>query len=245
VKSTLVTVSRRKFDETLIRDLENKVRAFESVKESQSEREEVDWNGLESNDHLQVPNHNGQTDHLAPEDGGVRSHVAMEELASLMLTMDIEDKGEPSFTISSRKSTLAAHRDPGVDTKDSIESDPGPFNVQSEIREQLLASFEHFNAFHQVLDSDEAVSIIRQDPIVMKGPRDEKFRNSAILSVGASLSSIISAAELDSQYASYAEGIILQCIREQPSDLVVQGLSLLSWRELQLGNDSMAYNYIG
>jgi hypothetical protein len=108
-----------------------------------------------------------------------------------------------------------------------------------------LKSFESFNAFHQVLDPDEAASITRQDPIAMKGPLDEKFRNSAIFSVGASLSSTIGATELDSQYASYAEGIVLRCIREQPSDLVVQGLSLLSWRELQLGNDSMAYNYIG
>jgi hypothetical protein len=169
----------------------------------------------------------------------------MEELASLMLTMDIEDKGEPSFTISSRKSTLAAHISPGVGPHDSIESIPGSCDAQSETREQLVACFKSFNAFHQVLDSDEVASVIRQDPIAMKAPLDEKFRNSAILSAGASLSSIISAADLDSQYASYAEGIILQCIREQPSDLVVQGLSLLSWRELQLGNDSMAYNYIG
>jgi hypothetical protein len=204
------------------------------------------YTSSESNGRLPVAVHNDQIDHLSPEYGGTRSNVAMEELASLMLTMEIEDKGEPSFTISSRKSTSATLGDPGIDTRDPQHASDPPlrsFGAHSETREQLVTCFmESFNKFHQVLDLDETVSIGLQEP--MECALDEQFRSCAILAVSASLSSIPNAAQLESKYASFAESIVLRCIREQPSDLVVQGLSLLSWREMQLGNDSMAYNYI-
>ncbi|TVY71382.1 Nitrogen assimilation transcription factor nit-4, partial [Lachnellula suecica] len=231
--------SRRKFsDETLIRDLENKVRALESVIESQNGRtEEL---GIPART---PPGSNDGADDLGPENGGVRSIVAMEELAGMMLTMAIEDKGEPSFTISSRKYMNDAVAKPGVDPYLATQPTLQTFDAQSESREKILACFlENFNSFHQILEPDEVRSLVLQDPT--KGPLDEQLRSNAVLAVGASLSSVPGAAELELQHASFAEGIILRCIREQPSDLVVQGLSLLSWRELQLGNDSMAYNYI-
>jgi hypothetical protein len=172
-----------------------------------------------------------------------RSHAAMEELASLMLTMDLEGQGEPSFTLPPGKSKVVFERDlPSKD--DLLNRDSGFREAPTQTREHLMDGFmQKFNIFHQFLDESDAKSIVQQLPCDEVG--DDRFRNYALFSVGAHLSDDPEISALSSEFARSAESMVLQCLRQDSSDLVVQGLALLAWRELMLGNDSMAYNYIG
>jgi len=181
--------------------------------------------------------------HGVTSETDARSLVAMEEIASLMLTMDIEDRGEPSFIITPGKSRfeidshIHLHDLPTLKQVDSNVIFPQQFS-RPELRHIMVEMFMlHFNSFHQVIDAEEARTIISNVSDALE--IDLQFRNNALLSVGAHLCLDPDAAVLGAQYAAAAESLALTCTRQKPSDLVVQGLSLLSWRELQLGNDSM------
>lgn len=175
----------------------------------------------------------------------------MEDLASLMLTMDIEDRGEPSFMIPSASLRPLDHVSPTIvlninqlqpaatELKTSRSADP-----QSIIRKELIQDFtSNFNVFHQFLECDDPIYASIDEP--KQGGLDLQFRNNALYAAATHFSKVPNSLDLGSQYAEYAESIVLRCMREIPNDLVAQGLTLLAWRELMLGNDSMAYNYIG
>jgi hypothetical protein len=179
----------------------------------------------------------------------VRSQVAMEDLASLMLTMDIEDRGEPSFMIPSAKMRPAAHVGPMAhqDHRPKAVTEGVSFTIadpQSTIRKQLIQDFAaNFNVFHQFLECNDPIYSSIDNP--KAGNLDLQFRNHALLAAATHFSKVPENLELGFQYAQFAESIVLRCMRETPNDLVAQGLTCLAWRELMLGNDSMAYNYIG
>lgn len=188
-----------------------------------------------------------QPDHRNVDDGagGLRSNLAMEELASLMLTVKLEDQGEPSFTISSGKSRFAGGLDK-IGHQSQIGALPGTTLERETViplQVYMLEAFmNRFNIFHRVIDNAERLCL--QSVNLRNGPIDTQFRNYALFSVAAYLTDENHSRQ-SREYAELAEGLCLRCIRERPTDMIVQGLSLLSWRELQLGNDSMAYNYIG
>lgn len=171
----------------------------------------------------------------------IRSQVAMEELASLMLTMDIEGQGEPSFTITSGKvpkspTTMKRELISPLSVKKSVAS-------SSEPREFLVDSFmENFNPFHQFLTRNEA-KLLKHGAIAISP--DEEFRNHALFSVAAYFIEGPLTPGLGSKHVRLAENMLIECLRQWSSHLVVQGIALLAWRELVIGNDSMAYNYIG
>lgn len=178
--------------------------------------------------------------------GDVRSDVAMEELASLMLTVKLEDQGEPSFIISTGKAISTAQANltfASESLRTWTETTIDWKSLRQQQRQMVKTFMERFNSFHRILDSAEASIVGDHD--VDTGSLDLKFRNSTLFAVAAYLSDDVNISELSALYAQAAEEICLKCIRECPSDLIVQGLSLLSWRDLQLGKDSMAYNYIG
>jgi len=88
----------------------------------------------------------------------------MEELATLMLEMDLAEKGEPSFTIAAgnRKSAPTETEAGSV----LIEGEPGknlPVGCDStpllpELLHHLVDYFVmHFNTFHQFLDSNDVI----------------------------------------------------------------------------------------
>lgn len=176
----------------------------------------------------------------------VRSQFAMEEIASLMLTMDLEGRREPSFMLppagkgKPKQSQLSQGSarvwlDPDTDKGST---------THVETRKALTDSFmKQFNVFHRFVEEIDTQSIILPHAGITKP--DEEFRNNALLSIGAHLSNRLDSLELSSLFAGYAEEMVLQCLKQHSSDLVCQGISLLAWRELILGNDSMAYNYIG
>lgn len=181
---------------------------------------------------------------VSPDD--TRSNSAMDELASLMLEMDIEEKGEPSFTIAAgrRKSSHTANRDFPAEGTSSARgwSSAKDVTVSAELLQHLVDCFvTHFNLFHQFLDCHEVADVRSHGLNVVE--LDRYFRNTALLAVAACFSDREDAKALGTVCAQL-ETLPLQCIKEFPSDLVVQGLVLLSWRELMFGTINLAYNYV-
>lgn len=171
-----------------------------------------------------------------------RSTQAMNELSSLMLQLDVADIGEPSFTLSSnkpREDVLSAT----PKTKQSLDLCNGHV-LSADDQEQLVRCFaDNFNRFHQFLDPGEAENLMLFTPDAEDS--DLSFRNSALLAVAASCSDMPRLKNLQEHFYTQAESLVLYSIRKRPSDLVVQGLTLLAWIELKEGSDSMAYNWIG
>lgn len=173
----------------------------------------------------------------------------MEELASLMLEMDIEEKGEPSFTIAAGKrmapETEYQHSRAEAIARNGreLETKPQVPHISKELLEHLVDSFVcHFNPFHQFLDVKdvEDLKIRGVDVDII----DCHFRNAALLAVAARFSTREDAKQAGAAYSILAQGLPFHCIKHRPSDLVIQGLALLAWQELVFGIPSMAYNYI-
>jgi hypothetical protein len=178
-----------------------------------------------------------------------RSTSAMEELASLMLEMDIEEKGEPSFTIAAGKriapETEYQHSQVEAIVSNGREQETEPLvpQISKELLEHLVDCFVcHFNGFHQFLDGKDV------EDLKMCGVEvntiDCHFRNAALLAVAARFSTREDARQAGTAYSILAQGLPFHCIKHRPSDLVIQGLALLAWQELAFGVPSMAYNYI-
>ncbi|CAC9885831.1 unnamed protein product, partial [Aureobasidium pullulans] len=171
-----------------------------------------------------------------------RSSHAMNELSSLMLQLDVADIGEPSFTLSASKVPQTK-----ISNSPDIKFDVEVHNedcVTFDDRHYLIECFSKtFNRFHQFLETDELVNMALSEPAV--GDIDLTFRNNALYAVAASCSDITRIQNLKKSFKSRAEGLVFRCIKETPTDLVVQGLALLAWTELQSGCGSMAYNWIG
>ncbi|KAM0143682.1 hypothetical protein ACHAP3_000942 [Botrytis cinerea] len=254
--TSLTNVYRRKnCDDVYVRSLEDKVKALEAQlaayqsSESQS-KEYMGHEILPISSPATTSSLAYESEAITPENidepNDPRSQVAMEELASLMLTMDIEEKGEPSFTIPRNKSTSKQNSIPGeILTPDisSHDQNLSKIGFYTETRTHLVECFmAAFNIYHQFIEQGELQTILLETTFSIE--LDFGFRNHALLSVGAFLSPKSDAKELSSHHATSAENILLRSIREYPSDLVVQGLALLSWRELMLENNSMAYTYI-
>lgn len=258
-------VCRRKhYDDGYIRNLEDKVKILEDQLESYRKSEPQHQNHEESMGHEILPTPGpASIDYTSPpadeteagtpekegESNGPRSQAAMEELASLMLTMDIEEKGEPSFTIPSGKDKYSLRQNNL--SIDNIKFDPNHHSASSaedrfclETRQHLVECFTNaFNVYHQFIEQAELPCVLSETTFSTE--LDLGFRNHALLSVGAFLSPNSDSRELSSYHAISAENMLFRCVREHPSDLAVQGLALLSWRELMLENNSMAYTYIG
>ncbi|KAH0401512.1 hypothetical protein KCU89_g4085, partial [Aureobasidium melanogenum] len=170
-----------------------------------------------------------------------RSSQAMNELSSLMLQLDVADIGEPSFTLSSNKA-----REEILPNIFTARQNPDSYNgaiLSTDNQKQLVKCFAgEFNRFHQFLDPHESENLILSIPDAKDS--DMSFRNSALLAVAAFCSDVPLLNDLQEYFFTKAESLILQSIREKPSDLVVQGLALLAWVELNRGSDSMAYNWI-
>ncbi|ATZ46967.1 hypothetical protein BCIN_02g03020 [Botrytis cinerea B05.10] len=250
-----ISRKRKHCDDVYVRSLEDKVKALEAQlaayqsSESQS-KEYMGHEILPISSPATTSSLAYESEAITPENidepNDPRSQVAMEELASLMLTMDIEEKGEPSFTIPRNKSTSKQNSIPGeILTPDisSHDQNLSKIGFYTETRTHLVECFmAAFNIYHQFIEQGELQTILLETTFSIE--LDFGFRNHALLSVGAFLSPKSDAKELSSHHATSAENILLRSIREYPSDLVVQGLALLSWRELMLENNSMAYTYI-
>ncbi|THV51220.1 hypothetical protein BGAL_0118g00030 [Botrytis galanthina] len=249
---------RKHCDDGYVRSLEDKVKALEAQLANYQSLEPQSQHNEEYMGHEILPVRSPATtssltyesEAITPESidepNDPRSQIAMKELASLMLTMDLEEKGEPSFTIPRNKSSS---RQNSISTENlnpdtsSHDTDLSKIGFYTETRTHLVECFmAAFNIYHQFIEQGEFQTILLETTFSTE--QDFDFRNYALLSVGAFLSPKSDAKELSTHHATSAENILLRCIRAHPSDLVVQGLALLSWRELMLENNSMAYTYI-
>ncbi|KAL1301910.1 hypothetical protein AAFC00_006088 [Neodothiora populina] len=176
----------------------------------------------------------------------IRSSAAIEELSSLMLKVQIEDRGEPSFTISSIQSTVPdSHSVSQAGPKANVRELNTSLSTSSnhELRQHLVACFmDEFNVYHRFLDSEDANLLVNGSE--GENELDAHFRNNALFAVASFFSGQQHVRLLEENYYSNASNLALQCIASQPSDLVIQGLALLGWRDLMLGAHSMAYNWI-
>ncbi|GAB7356275.1 hypothetical protein MBLNU459_g7084t1 [Dothideomycetes sp. NU459] len=172
----------------------------------------------------------------------------MEELASLMLGMTVEDKGEPSFALASGRvpSPNGYVPDSLNEASMSFNSDAyATHNLARRDRQHLIKCFEdNFDKYHQFLDLTEVADLALEESEVQKR-LDYQLRTYAIYAVAACFSPHDWLSRLGSHFSALAEDLVFRCIKDHPSDLVVQGLALLAWRELMLGAQSMAYNWIG
>ncbi|KAL3421939.1 fungal specific transcription factor domain-containing protein [Phlyctema vagabunda] len=174
-----------------------------------------------------------------------RSALAMEDLGLMMLRMGIEDGGEPSFTIATANRRTRGSISRQKELQSIVSASDAKLNLQVlqdvELRHHLLYCFcRDFNPFHQVLVPEDIPRLEAGDYTLWTP--DEQLRNIAAFAAGALFSDRVNAHEVGQQCAEHAENMILRCLKYDPSDLVVQGLSLLAWRDLSLGNDSMSWN---
>lgn len=195
-----------------------------------------------SSSHLESDLEGRQTPSVEDRSFESRSSQAMNELSSLMLQLDVADIGEPSFTLSSNKAREEIF--PNLSKmKKNLDLYDGAV-LSTDDQKQLVKCFaDGFNRFHQFLDPHEAEGLILSIPDAEDS--DLSFRNSALLAVAASYSDVPLLKDLQEHFFTQAESLVLHAIRKMPSDLVVQGLALLAWIELNRGSDSMAYNWIG
>lgn len=194
-----------------------------------------------SSSHLESDLEGRQTPSVEDRSFESRSSQAMNELSSLMLQLDVADIGEPSFTLSSNKAREEIF--PNLSKmKKNLDLYDGAV-LSTDDQKQLVKCFaDGFNRFHQFLDPHEAEGLILSIPDAEDS--DLSFRNSALLAVAASYSDVPLLKDLQEHFFTQAESLVLHAIRKMPSDLVVQGLALLAWIELNRGSDSMAYNWI-
>jgi hypothetical protein len=269
---------RRKYaDEGLIYSLQNRIAVLESVVRSYREAERPDKiherssrliqsaqsDIVSASDHVsiytqpppppppqQTPTRSDPSKRMQDADG--RSQIAMEELASLMLSMDVNGQAEPSFMMTSSNKKTSRGGNESLHTENFTQGIgtarenivPQDFILSLQDKQQLMYLFmENFNVFHQYLDFEDSVSVVNTECNQISS--DVCFRNYAIFSVGAYFSETPELQHIGKICASLAENMVLSCTRNNTSDLIVQGCSLLAWREITLGNDDMAYNFIG
>ena len=171
----------------------------------------------------------------------------MEELGSMMLKLDLRDEGEPNFTIATTETQTTVNREV-FDFKDSPHVFKPPKRLSLPTRLSEIAFKQHlveifcasFNRFHQVVSVDEASAMIEQDWSVL--PDDMLFRNLAIMAIGALYSGDPGSRSSGQSAVEIAESLVLRCLKFSGTPLTVQGLTLMSWLYLMLGNDMASWN---
>jgi hypothetical protein len=197
-----LTPTRRKYvDENLVADLQSQIAALESELEQDRQSHEGSHGSAGDNgrivSNVRIESRNlgmdpstttlfagrplsnahisSYTHYLANPPVDLCSHVAMEELASLMLTMDLEGQGEPSFTIPPGKGKSSSDDDQGSfqanSSTDTETCNHQYYTLGSEDREHLMNCFLHrFNIFHQFVEEMEGRSVRSQE--AFKGKPD-------------------------------------------------------------------------
>lgn len=217
---------------------------FQAMRDKRSSDSEDD--GMPQDHTSHSANIDGLFSH-EPADADAISPAALDDLGSLMLRMSIEDEGEPCFTISTGSSNLV--RPPPPPPEEYLRQGHIPQASEAlqvlhdeALRQHLLDCFRlYFNPFHQVFDQGQIKQIRVEDPNLYSP--DEHMRILAVLAIGAHFSDQPGSDKIGEQCAEYSERLIHKCFKYHPTDYLVQGLSLLAWRELILGNDSMSYNF--
>lgn len=175
---------------------------------------------------------------------GTRSAVAMEELSVMMwrtnlgdgVTIANDDDPSAEWTIQnpSKEHTIPNHMQPPDEIINYCQV-PG-------LLEDFASLFlEHINQDHQFTEYTTATDFLAGFP---SQPVDCVFLHAAIVAVGSTFSHAKDAQVIGDAFERYAESLAFFCCRHKPSLYVVQGLTMLSWRCLALGEDHFGWVYI-
>lgn len=168
---------------------------------------------------------------------------AVDDLSSLVWKMSIGPGGQPSFTGPSGNFGMDDPEKPEtVDRFHLVAAVDEELDLDDTgIRGHFLALFmEHVNPYYQFLGDLSMFSCPGSYPVA---ELSADFRTNAVLAVGACYASSDRAVALGQAYAGRAEELMLRCCRDNPDLALVQGLAILTWRELSLGRDHIAWMY--
>jgi len=168
---------------------------------------------------------------------------AISDLSSMMWKMSIRDTGEPSFTGPSGNFSL----DDSEERDNTISSPSISMSSQSlemdgaDTWDYFFRLFmEHINPFYLFLHGlPPPVPQFCYSSTVSSN----NVLTNAVLAAGACYAGSEMAARLGQTYASRAGKMVIQCCRDDLSLSLVQGLAILTWRELTLGSDHTAWMY--
>ena len=183
-----------------------------------------------------------QEEHTPTEAG---SKMAMEELSVMMWRTNLGD-GVTIVNESTEKTI------PGPSA--SVEAQEGPSfdHIQPPAKvlkywrdpallESLASLFlQHINQDHQFTEYT-TTDFLQGFP---SQPIDRTFLHAAIFAVGSTFSKDPDARAIGDAFEEYAESLAFLCCRYRPSLSAVQGLAMLSWRCLALGEDHFGWMYI-
>ncbi|KEQ57907.1 uncharacterized protein M437DRAFT_60689 [Aureobasidium melanogenum CBS 110374] len=180
---------------------------------------------------------------LAVTDNLKRLPDALEDLSHMLWTLDVLDSGETYFKGPSGNFCFSATKAPPQiqhNVKQEIADVYVTYTLMSQhLREMLALFMKHVNPFYQFLDAD-GLSQVTIEPSM---PLPSQLLYASVISAGALFTSDPHARNSGRTIAAFAENIAVTCCRDHPSITVLRALSILSWMNTGLGNDSMGYMF--
>ncbi|RDW59027.1 hypothetical protein BP5796_11951 [Coleophoma crateriformis] len=247
-------VRRKKWSDDYVTDLEAQVAAWKAYAQDLETSQTVSSlsEHKEASDEAGIPSIEA-TYHLSRDvyDGedivGKQSMRAIDEMGAMMWKMNIGQSGEPSFTGPSGNFHLSQASAPITDRRCLLPlRETGHQTTFTELSQdlgmkQLLAELFilYFNPVHLFLQPGTMLSV-EDYPHADPGLR---LLHTAIFAAALRYSIIDGSEELSDVLMEHAEATALKCCKTCPSVKVVQALSILCWRELNEGHDSMAWIY--
>lgn len=243
-----MTHRRKYWDETYVKSLENQVQALLALQNKSSVTPKHAPSDLQNFDtgrsnfthsiHQLERSSNGQ----AAQDGGGSSQSlqSMEELSVMMwrtnladgVTIDPEPGSKPSHTAA-----IGNYQAPQLNTPWHIPDygqDPGRINILANLFLHCINGEHQFTQY----ETSEAFSTFPDHP------PDLLFLHAAMLAAGATFENQPESLKLSDGFAELSESLIFTCFRHAPSMYVIQGLCILSWRSLALGQDHLGWTFL-
>lgn len=185
---------------------------------------------------------------LGSNGGGISSSdaSALNDVSSMIWRMTIRDDGETSFTGPSGNFCFPTVRHDITSKSNPTEKTPSAVDIYETTKPAVnQASREHlFNTFSSSINpTHQFVGPFAIELLKFHTPFNMELLECAILAAGTVLSDDSEIRTLGDDLASYARTIALhQCYRN-PDVYTVQALGILSWRELALDEENMAWLY--
>ncbi|KAH7144188.1 C6 transcription factor [Dactylonectria estremocensis] len=185
---------------------------------------------------------------LVSDDGGISSSdaSALNDVSSMIWRMTIRDDGETSFTGPSGNFCFPTVRHDITSKSNTTERVPPVVDIYETTKPLVNQASREilFNIFsHSINPTHQFVGPFSIELLKIHTPSNMELLECAILAAGTVLSDDSETRTLGDGLASYARTIALhQCCRN-PDVYTVQALGILSWRELALDEENMAWLY--
>lgn len=175
-------------------------------------------------------------DSMPPTPNQLSDKSAIQDISALTWQLKIGDNGETTFLGPSGNFCFStANADPSIQAPS--QADINVYDIPV-LKRQMLSLFSVFiNPVHQLID-EETLQALEQDTL-----NESDFLQSAILASGSLYSDDPRIRAYGNVLASNAEATSMEICREYPTVRTVQGLAIMCWREMGLGNKNMAWMY--